>query len=155
MLARVPFANGVERLNETALAVASTSASAVLIYEISGEGDKTKLLLKTQLPVPFLPDNLSVDSAGKLLIAGHPHAFSMIEFAESRDACFSGDGEVRERACEVRAGTAVAEWEGEGEVKMLWMGEEFATGSTAVRDGGRGVGVVSGLYERGVLIWRE
>jgi arylesterase/paraoxonase len=35
------------------------------------------------------------------------------------------------------------------------MSEEFATGSTAVRDVERGVGIVSGLYEKGLLVWRE
>jgi arylesterase/paraoxonase len=48
-----------------------------------------------------------------------------------------------------------AEWtESEG-LKVLWMSEEFATGSTAVRDVERGVGIVSGLYEKGLLVWRE
>jgi arylesterase/paraoxonase len=96
-----------------------------------------------------------VDGSGRLLIAGHPHPFSMIDFAKSRDACNSGSGSENNKACALRASTGVAEWtESEG-LKVLWMSEEFATGSTAVRDVERGVGIVSGLYEKGLLVWRE
>ena len=66
-----------------------------------------------------------------------------------------GEGEERETACKIRTSTGVAEWGEETGLKVLWMGDEFATGSTAVRDGKRRVGVVSGLYERGLLVWRE
>ncbi|KAM0715887.1 hypothetical protein Q7P37_008401 [Cladosporium fusiforme] len=155
VLARIPFANGVVLLNDTAIAVASTTTTSVHIYSTNPQAQTPELTLKTKIPIPFLPDNLSIDSAGKLLIAGHPHPFSMIQYAKTRDACRTGSGKERELACEVRASTGVAEWTEAGGVRMLWMGEEFATGSTAVRDVQRGVGIVSGLYERGLLVWKE
>jgi arylesterase/paraoxonase len=102
-----------------------------------------------------LPDNLSVDGNGKLLVSGHPHPFSMAAFAKSRDACHSGVGTEKEKACALRAATGVAEWTEKEGLKVLWMSEEFATGSTAVRDVGRGVGIVSGLYDKGLLVWRD
>jgi arylesterase/paraoxonase len=159
-LDRVAFANGVVLLDDKTLAVASTTKLEVYIYHAPNSGigktDKPKLYLKSTIPIPFLPDNLSYDSHGKkLLIAGHAHPFTMDPFAKSRDACHSGEGEERERACEIRTSTGVAEWSEEEGLKVLWMGDEFATGSTAVRDGKRGVGIVSGLFERGLLVWRE
>jgi arylesterase/paraoxonase len=163
-LDRVAFANGVVLLDEKTLAVASTTKSEVYIYHApnkdysssSGSGVKPALYLKSTIPIPFLPDNLSYDShSKKLLIAGHAHPFSMDPFAKSREACHSGEGEKRKKACEVRTSTGVAEWSEKEGLKVLWMGDEFATGSTAVRDGKRGAGIVSGLFEKGLLVWRE
>jgi arylesterase/paraoxonase len=49
----------------------------------------------------------------------------------------------------------VAEWtESEG-LKVLLMSEKFATGCTAVRDVEKGVGIISGLYDNGLLVWKE
>jgi arylesterase/paraoxonase len=156
ILDRMAFANGVALINNKTLAVASSTKLQVYIYHApNSESQSPKLYPKHTISVPFLPDNLSVDGSGKLLIAGHPHPFSMIDFAKSRDACNSGSGLEEDKACAIRASTGVAEWtESEG-LKVLWMSEEFATGSTAVRDVGRGVGIVSGLYEKGLLVWRE
>jgi arylesterase/paraoxonase len=156
ILDRIAFANGVVLMDHKTLAVASSTKLQVYIYHApNSESQTPKLYPKHTISVPFLPDNLSVDSNGKLLIAGHPHPFSMIDFAKSRDACNSGSGSEKDEACALRASTGVAEWtESEG-LKVLWMSEEFATGSTAVRDVERGVGIVSGLYERGLLVWRE
>jgi len=161
-LDRVAFANGIVLLNDKTLAVASTTKAEVYIYHAPNKdigsrgGAKPALYLKTTMSIPFLPDNLSFDShSKKLLIAGHAHPFSMNPFAKSRDACNSGEGDEREKACKIRTSTGVAEWSEEKGLKVLWMGDEFATGSTAVRDGKRGVGIISGLYERGLLVWRE
>jgi arylesterase/paraoxonase len=154
VLDRIAFTNGVAMINNRTLAVASSSNLKVYIYHAPND-DPPKLYLKHTISVPFLPDNLSVDSNGKLLISGHPHPFSMVAYAKSRDACRSGVGAEKDKACALKAATGVAEWtEGEG-LKVLWMSEEFATGSTAVRDAGKGVGIVSGLYDNGLLIWRE
>jgi arylesterase/paraoxonase len=161
-LDRVAFANGVVLLDDKTLAVASTTKAEVYVYHAPNNGVsrgsdiKPKLYLKKTIPIPFLPDNLSFNThTGKLLIAGHAHPFSMDPFAKSRDACHSGKGETQKKACQIRTSTGVAEWSEEAGLKVLWMGDEFATGSTAVRDGKRGMGIVSGLFERGLLVWRE
>ncbi|GAB7332687.1 hypothetical protein MBLNU13_g04437t1 [Cladosporium sp. NU13] len=154
VLDRIAFSNGVALINNKTLAVASSSNLKVYIYHAPND-DPPKLYLKHTISVPFLPDNLSVDSNGKLLISGHPHPFSMVAYAKSRDACRSGVGAEKEKACALKAATGVAEWtESEG-LKVLWMSEEFATGSTAVRDAGKGVGIISGLYDEGLLVWKE
>jgi arylesterase/paraoxonase len=167
-LDRVAFANGVVLLDDKTLAVASTTKLEVYIYhapnnkDVAGSNEKPALYLKSTISIPFLPDNLSYDShSKKLLIAGHAHPFSMDPFAKSRDACHSERGESgvgpeeQKKACEIRTSTGVAEWSEETGLKVLWLGDEFATGSTAVRDGKRGVGIVSGLFERGLLVWKE
>ena len=168
-LDRVAFANGVALLDEKTLAVSSTSKLEVYIYHAPNKGVTStsssggggvipKLYLKSTIPIPFLPDNLSFDSTNnKLLIAGHPHPLSMFDFAKSRDACHSDEAgsKEKEEACAVRTSTGVAEWSEADGLKVLWMSDEFATGCTAVKDGERGVGIVSGLYERGILVWRE
>jgi arylesterase/paraoxonase len=154
VLDRMAFANGVVLINERTLAVASSSNLKVYVYHAPNVNPQ-KLYLKHTISVPFLPDNLSVDGNGKLLVSGHPHPFSMAAFAKSRDACHSGVGTEKEKACALRAATGVAEWTEKEGLKVLWMSEEFATGSTAVRDVGRGVGIVSGLYGKGLLVWRD
>ena len=165
-LDRVAFANGVVLLDEKTLAVASTTKAEVYVYHApnggidNGRGGpydrEPALYLKSTISIPFLPDNLSFDShSKKLLVAGHAHPFTMDPFAKSRDACNSGEGEAQKKACNIRTSTGVAEWSEKTGLKVLWMGDEFATGSTAVRDGKRGVGIVSGLYEKGLLVWRE
>lgn len=153
-LDRIAFANGVVLINKNTLAVASSNKLEVYIYH-APNAEPPKLYLKKTVSVPFLPDNLSVDGNGKLLIAGHPHAFSMVQFAESRDACNSGSGVEKEKACKLRASTGVADWSEKEGLKVMWMSDEFATGSTAVRDVDGGVGIVSGLYEKGLLVWRD
>lgn len=153
-LDRIAFANGVALMNKNTLAVASTTKLEVYIYH-APNADPPKLYLKDTITVPFLPDNLSVDGNGKLLIAGHAHPFSMVKFAESRDACNSGSGLEKEKACKLRTTTGVAEWTEKEGLRVLWLSDEFPTGTTAIRDVGKGVGIITGLYERGLLVWKE
>lgn len=58
-------------------------------------------------------------------------------------------------ACKCTAPSWVAEWSEQEGLKGLYKndGEEFCSSSTAVRDNSRGVGIVSGLYESGILIF--
>jgi hypothetical protein len=52
-----------------------------------------------------------------------------------------------------RAPSWVAEWDGnpEGKLRHLYVGTEYGTSTSTVRDVKRGVGFVVGLYEPGVL----
>ena len=156
LVARVPFANGIVLLNSTTLAVASSSLNAAILYTIDRDDQNAgpRLSRARTIPVPFHADNLSVDGNGKLLIAGHPHAPTLEKFA--RKSAFCNDpAQVNNTDCSERGLSWIAEWSEEGGLKTLYSGAEFATSTTAVRDVGRGVGFATGLYERGILAWRE
>lgn len=166
--ARLPFANGVALLNPTTLAVASTSNLAVYLYEIgpqlgadSSSAPGTILLLR-KVPVPFFPDNISVDKRGVLLIAGHPHADSLNKVKEARRVCMDalhGSGEVEAACCsrvEKAAPSWVSEWTEEAGLRHKYVAHAgFGSSSTAVRDVDKGLGIITGLYEEGVLVWKE
>lgn len=162
VVARVAFANGVEILNSTTVAVASTSRSAVYLYEHHKDGSLT---YKSSIRVPFLPDNLSLHG-GKLIIAGHPHLPSLSKFTFTRHICndpkelVKASGDMKEycKAGESGQGQAtswVAEWTEKDGVKSLYAGTEYPTSATAARDAERGVGIISGLYAKGILVWRD
>ena len=156
LLARMPFANGMVILNATALAVASSSTTSVRLYSIErgSETQAPRLKHTRTVPVPFLPDNLSVDVNGKLLIAGHPHGPTLEKVAKN-SARWNAPGAKGKEGCDFRGLSGIAEWTEEDGLRMLFVGDEFATSSTAVRDVDRQIGVATGLYERGVLVWNE
>lgn len=219
VVARLPYANGIELLDETTLAVASTTNAAVYLYTITSPDDGKKpssgstggssvhprlSYTGTKVSLPFLPDNLSTtttttittdkskqheaqkDTKKKkkklLLIAGHPHAPSTTRYAKTRHVCndplelalanaeqaaFCADVGGRNRATSwvslwdwqaaVAAGSVDGKGKGDGEgvVRHLFSGTEYPSSATAARDGERGVGIVAGLYARGILVWRE
>lgn len=156
-LAHLAFANGIKLLNSTHVAVASTTGAAVKIYRIDPD---TRGLTPVQwLRTPFLTDNLSVDSNGKLLVTGHPFAPDL-ERVASINHQFNLDGKnesLRPASERPRAPTWVSEWDGNenGTLKDIFVGYEFGSGTTAVRDCKRKIGIVTGLYEKGVLVWKE
>jgi arylesterase/paraoxonase len=152
----IPFANGIIVLNSTHLAVASTTTPSVSIYSISPTN--RDLTLKLKMSVPFWVDNLKTDSSGTLLMAGHPWAPAVSKIAKTNHLYKY----VRDRAEGLpleerpRAPSWVAEWDGneEGKTRDLYVGSEFGTSTSVVRDVGRGVGLVVGLYERGVMMFK-
>ncbi|KAK2589880.1 hypothetical protein QQS21_012444 [Conoideocrella luteorostrata] len=157
VVARAAFANGIEFLNSTTLAVASTTRNVIYLYESHKNGS---LSLKSSIQVPFLPDNLSVHG-GKLFIAGHPHFTSLAKFTQTRHVC--NDPEELGKAsadlkeyCQTGVATSwVSEWTEKGGLKSLYAGTEYPTSCTAAKDTARGVGIVSGLYAKGILVWRD
>lgn len=156
-LARLAFPNGVQFLNKTTLAVASSTGPAIHIYSFDAEA-KT-LTQKQKIRVPFAPDNLSVDSQGRLLVAGHPYPPSMEEVTSRNheyalDNVDDGRKSVSERP---RASGWVAEWDGnaEGKLRDIYVGSEYGTTCMAARDVKRKMGIVLGLYEKGILVWKE
>ncbi|KYK57629.1 Six-bladed beta-propeller, TolB-like protein [Drechmeria coniospora] len=157
VVARLPFANGIEILNSTTVAVASTSGSVVNLYDARRDGSLT---YRSRIRVPFLPDNMSL-SGGKLLIAGHPHPPALTKFTETRRICNDPDAleeassEMKEYCAVGNAPSAVAEWSESTGLRMLYLDTLYPTSATAVRDVNRGVGIVSGLYAKGVLVWRN
>jgi arylesterase/paraoxonase len=156
VVARVPFANGVEVLNSSTVAVSSTSRGSVYFYTRRGDA----LDYHSQLRLPFLPDNLS--SAGdKLLIAGHAHMPSLVEFTKTRHIC-NDPAELTSAAAETReyckTGTApswVSEWSEAGGLRDLYVDTEYPSSSTMVRDEARNVAIVVGLYAKGIMAMRE
>jgi arylesterase/paraoxonase len=154
-VAELPFANGIAQLNNTHLAVASTTGLAVHIYEIQ---PGHSLIQTKRLVVDFWADNLRTDSEGKLLITGHPYAILLERVAKNQHKYNLDHGrrDGLDPSQRPKAGSRVAEWDGnaEGTVRTLYLdntGEEYGVSTTTVRDARRGIGFVVGLYEKGIL----
>ncbi len=161
VVARLPFANGVEVLNKTTVAVSATSRAAVYLYTLQREGDYSSLKYATQFAVPFAPDNLSLSGENKLLIAGHAHVAIEAKYAATRHVCndevrlAAADDKMKQYCQTASAPSWVAEWTEKGGLKHLYVDTEYPTSATAVRDAKRGFGVVAGLYAKGIMVWRE
>jgi len=153
IVARVAFANGIAMLNSTTLAVASSTKPGIYLYE--PQPDYTLRPL-TWFRTPVAVDNISVDSSGTLLMAGHPTVFALMKVSKGRPRCnLQSQDEADRKACECTAPSWVAKWtEGAG-VTTLFMGNDFCSSTMLVRDVTRGISFVSGLYERGVMVVRE
>lgn len=156
-LARLPFANGITFLNDSSVAVASSTTASIWIYSFIEArflgGTVPSLMLSKKIPLSFVPDNISTDSNGKLLIAGHPHAPSLEKIAKNNRFCHTAA--VDAEKCQLNRLSWVAEWSEETGVKNLYVGDEYGPSSTATRDVSKKIGFVTGLYERGVLVWNE
>ncbi|RYP56735.1 hypothetical protein DL769_009875 [Monosporascus sp. CRB-8-3] len=180
VVARVPFANGIEIINATTVAVASTSRGAVYLYTMTRRplpsspqpnDDKAaqkrtpELTYASRVGVPFLPDNLSLSRSKtgktKLIIAGHAHPPSLTRFAATRHICNDPAELARAdletaRYCETATAPSwVSEWSREDGLRHLYVDTEYPSSATAARDADRGVGIVAGLYAKGLLVWRE
>jgi arylesterase/paraoxonase len=155
VVARLPFANGIVRYNASTVVVASSSKPGLYFYTIAPNG--IDLVYKSYIRTPAGPDNLSLDSAGKIMVAGHPFAPPLIKVAEGRPKCNEHGTEEQKKACGCWAPSWVGEWSEEGGLKTLLMesGGEVCSSSTAVRDVERGVGMVSMLYGKGIVVFKE
>ncbi|KAG6357621.1 hypothetical protein INS49_013498 [Diaporthe citri] len=165
VVARQAYPNGIVLLNETTLAVAATSKRTVNLYTVSPAADAAQhpsLELADSFWLPFLPDNLSVSKGdGALLVAGHPHLPSLNKFTRSRRICHRAEvleaqGQEAQAVCEgTGAASWASEWTPEGGVRHIYAGWEYPTSASVVRDRERRVGVVAGLYAKGLLVWRD
>ncbi|KAI9373404.1 hypothetical protein BJX61DRAFT_502864 [Aspergillus egyptiacus] len=152
-VARVPFANGVALLNESAIAVASSSAAEVRLYSILGD---RSLQQTGTIQLAFAPDNLSVDKDGALLIAGHPHPPTLDQLIHHRRSCIDKNGVVPRECWKATSPTWVSRWTASQGLEDLYVSSTgYGSGCTAARDVRRNVGLVTGLYENGILMWRE
>lgn len=154
IVARIPFANGLAIMsNHSTIVVASTSDPGVRFFAIQPDHD---LRATGRLRTPSAVDNLSIDSAGTLLMAGHPFAPHLVALAKGRADC---DPESRDeaprKACECSSPSWAAEWTEERGLTTLYKSYAFCSSATLVRDVTRGVGMMSGLYEKGILVFRE
>lgn len=166
VVARQAYPNGIALLNETTLAVAATSKRTVNLYTVSqaaGTGAQhPSLELASSFWLPFLPDNLSVSkSDGALLVAGHPHLPSLNKFARSRRICHrpevlgTSDQETQAMCEGTGAASWASEWTPEGGVRHIYAGWEYPTSASVVRDKERRLGIVAGLYAKGLLVWQD
>jgi arylesterase/paraoxonase len=158
-LASLPFANGIVKLNETHIAVASTIYPGMYIYELDLSVPATpSAKLTKRFPLNFWPDNLSVDANGKLLIAGHSFGLGVGTVAKAIGK-YDIEGTGAEGLLDAKdvptSGSWVAEWDGVT-VRDLYKGEkEFQMTTTAVRDVKRNIGFICALYDKGILRWTE
>ncbi|KIM33205.1 hypothetical protein M408DRAFT_309344, partial [Serendipita vermifera MAFF 305830] len=68
----IPYPNGLALSpDKSKLAVSSTSAGKVRIYDVLPNGGG--LANRTIIPVPLSPDNVDYQEDGSLIVAGHPH----------------------------------------------------------------------------------
>ncbi|KAJ5204876.1 paraoxonase [Penicillium cinerascens] len=149
----MPYPNGITLLNDSMLAVAATSSCQFQLFNI--RSDKTLELTET-VRVPMMPDNLSTDQKGKLLISGHPHPPTLDNMVKDRTQCLERlSGDVSE-CLTMSVPSCVIEWTEADGIKTLYRtAAEFGSSSTSVRDNAYGLGLITGLYERGIMVWRE
>ncbi|KAF5251881.1 hypothetical protein FANTH_3063 [Fusarium anthophilum] len=157
IVAWVPFANGIEILNSSTVAVASSSRAAIYMFNTS---DATTFKETSRIKLPFLPDNLS-RSGENLMIAGHGNMPALAKFTQSRRFCNDpyeyerADPTIKKSCGNLQAVSWVSEWSESEGLKHLYVDTEYPSSSTAVKDSGKGVGIISGLYAKGILIWRD
>ncbi|KAL4759121.1 serum paraoxonase/arylesterase family protein [Aspergillus foveolatus] len=152
-VARGPFVNGVTLLNETTLAVAISAAAEVRLYRRLPDNG---LEFLQAIKMPLLPDNLSTDKDGALLIAGHPHPPSLEKAVRRRRECIDAQGLVPQDCWKSTAPSWVARWtEAKGVENLYVTTSGFGSSATAAKDAVRNVGIVTGLYENGILVWKE
>ena len=170
VVARVAFANGIELLNETTAVVASSGKATVHFFSISTpESDSAtsssptipKFTHVSKIRVPFAADNLSVSKDGALIIAGHPHFPTLGAFTKTRHICNSAEElskaseDMQETCRTLSAPSWVARWTETGGLETLYVDVEYPSSATAARDSDRKMGIISGLYAKGILVWRE
>lgn len=152
-VARVPFSNGITFLNETTVAVASSSTAAVRFYETSTD---RSLQQTGAVNLDFMPDNLFIDKDGVLLITGHPHPPTLDKMRVERFECLLNSTVGNPNCLDGKAPAMVAEWSADGGAKTLYATtSEIVGGTTSLRDTEYNVGITLGLYGKGALIWNQ
>jgi hypothetical protein len=164
IVGRQAYPNGIALLNETTLAVAATNKRLVYLYALvpGKTSPHPGLVVQSSIWLPFLPDNLAISkSDGALLIAGHPHLPSLNKFARSRHLCNhpdmlkQGREEERQMCAKMNAASWASEWTPSEGLKHIYAGWEYPTSVSVVRDRETGVGIVAGLYSKGLMVWRD
>ena len=109
-----------------------------------------------------MPDNLSLDG-DTLFVAGHPHFPTLAKFTETRHICNSAaelaaaDVETKAYCADPKSNAPswVAEWSEEKGLQTRYVGADYPSSSMATRDAKRKVGIITGLYAKGILVWRD
>lgn len=147
-VAHLAYPNGLALLNASTLAVALTGSCKVQLFHMQPE---RSLRSVAEVRVPFMPDNLSRDQDGVLLVSGHPHPPSLERLVKYRCQYL----EANPTTCpEPKAPSAVSEWTWDHGLNSLYLSATgYGASSTTARDSELGVGIVTGLYEQGILVW--
>ncbi|KAI5285377.1 hypothetical protein KEM54_000620 [Ascosphaera aggregata] len=142
-VASLSFANGIVLLNDTKLVASSTSTATVRLYDVN-EQDHRRPLKKTQnIPIPFFPDNLSIDAENWLYIAGHPSMKALRQAVRNRHGCTGAEGT---QCYKSMAPTWVSRWrELEGLQDVYVTSNGFGSGCAVARDSKHKIGLLSGL----------
>ena len=157
-VASLPFANGLAMPNATTLAVASTNSMALQIFSI--DTATRELTMRDYVTLNFMPDNLSTDNNGKILISGHGNIMAFDKVMRTRAFCNSAEGQGSEKCKNITSPSFVVEWEdvsdeSESAMRELYVDDKFSTTTAAFRDNKRGKAFAMGVYERGLLLWEE
>ncbi|KAI1459937.1 hypothetical protein F4805DRAFT_465886 [Annulohypoxylon moriforme] len=162
VVAHLSFANGIKFLNESTVAVASTAKPAVYFYDFkkADSASTPTLTYKSSVRIPYFIDNVQVSQDGALYVAGHPHPPSLDKYASNRHKCnspdlASADVAVQEECKTSQAFSWVSRWTEEKGLEDLYVGAEYPSSCTAAFDSKRKVGIVAGLYAKGIMVWRE
>lgn len=152
-VAHLAYPNGLALLNSSMLAVALTGSCKVQLFGIRPD---RSLVFAAEVRTPFMPDNLSCDQNGVLLISGHPHPPTLERLVKHRRRCLE-PGLLTPQPCDgSRAPSAVSEWTWERGLENLYLSAaEYGSSSAAVRDSELQEGIVTGLYEEGILVWKS
>lgn len=151
IVANLAYPNGLALLNASTIAVAQTSSCKVRLFDIQ---DDRSLVSLAEIDVPFMPDNLSSEQDGALLISGHPHPLSLERMVKRRIQCLENN--LLPNCDGSTAPSAVSEWTERQGLKTLYLDAgKFSASTTAVRDSERKTGLITGLYGKGILVWRE
>ncbi|KAL4781648.1 hypothetical protein BJX76DRAFT_349983 [Aspergillus varians] len=152
-VARAGFANGVTLLNESTVAVAVSASAEVRLYT---RLDDNSLEQVDVIKMRFIPDNVSTDRDGALLIAGHPHPPSLEKTVHARRECIGVDGVVPRECWKSTSPSWVSRWTADKGLEDLYVSSKgFGSSATAAKDVARNVGIITGLYENGILVWGE
>ncbi|KAK7514575.1 uncharacterized protein IWZ02DRAFT_444724 [Phyllosticta citriasiana] len=179
----LPFCNGIALLNSSTVAVASTTRRSVSLYALTAPPAGSpawappSLSFRSEHHAPAFLDNLSADSDGRLLVAGHPSVGALSATVAQRITCnelrakqAAGEAlDEAERATEtecdeeekhVKAATWTAELSFNEDGAAVWrpllVGNDiYGSSATVARDVKKGLTFVSGLYERGLFVGKE
>lgn len=149
VVANLAYPNGLTLLNASTLAVALTDSCKVKLFDINND---RSLVSIADIKVPFMPDNLSSEPNGVLLISGHPHPPSLERLVKHRSQCLKTH--QAPNCDKSKAPSAVSEWTERDGLRSLYLSAaEYSSSSTAVRDPELRTGIITGLYEEGILVW--
>lgn len=103
-----------------------------------------------------MPDNLSYDQKEAILVSGHPHPPSLERLVNDRRQCLEVHRMDFQKHHTGSAPSRVSEWTWEGGLRTLYTSARaFRSSSSAVRDTEYNMGNITGLYKKGILVWRD